>query len=313
MGPDGDTAFRASTPELVYDSADNEYLVVWYGDDFAPLNLIDGKFEIFGQRLDAATGDPVGANDFRVSDMGPQGDTSFGAFLPSVAYNPVDNEYLVVWQGDDDTPPLVNGEVEIFGQRLDAATGAHVGPNDFRISTMGPDESTSFSAITPDVTYNPVNHEYLVVWVGDDDGPSLVDDEFEIFGRRLDAATGEGLDEDDFRISDLGTDGFVDYSVNTSLFRDAAYSPVHNEYLVVWTGDDGEPLPGNEDYEVFGQRLADAACGNGVVETGEECDDGNTDDGDGCSAACITEADGGNGGEDEESGGGCSLVRRDVS
>jgi cysteine-rich repeat protein len=30
-------------------------------------------------------------------------------------------------------------------------------------------------------------------------------------------------------------------------------------------------------------------CGNGVLETGEACDDGNTTDGDGCSAACAIE------------------------
>lgn len=32
-----------------------------------------------------------------------------------------------------------------------------------------------------------------------------------------------------------------------------------------------------------------AMCGNGVTETGETCDDGNTADGDGCSATCQTE------------------------
>jgi cysteine-rich repeat protein len=53
---------------------------------------------------------------------------------------------------------------------------------------------------------------------------------------------------------------------------------------------EGDPLP--------------VACGNGVVEAGEECDDGNTTDGDGCGAACEEEdADGGDG------GGGCSLIR----
>ncbi len=35
---------------------------------------------------------------------------------------------------------------------------------------------------------------------------------------------------------------------------------------------------------------AAASCGNHVTETGEQCDDGNTDAGDGCSATCQTEA-----------------------
>jgi hypothetical protein len=60
----------------------------------------------------------VGANDFRLSHMGPAGDPNFDAFDPAVAYNPTNNEYLVVWRGDDNTPPLVNDEFEIFGQRF---------------------------------------------------------------------------------------------------------------------------------------------------------------------------------------------------
>lgn len=30
-------------------------------------------------------------------------------------------------------------------------------------------------------------------------------------------------------------------------------------------------------------------CGNSQLETGEQCDDGNTEDGDGCSASCQWE------------------------
>ncbi len=36
-------------------------------------------------------------------------------------------------------------------------------------------------------------------------------------------------------------------------------------------------------------RPAPSPCGNGLIENGEECDDGNRVDGDGCSAACIIE------------------------
>ena len=39
------------------------------------------------------------------------------------------------------------------------------------------------------------------------------------------------------------------------------------------------------------QVLQDPTCGNGVVEGGEKCDDGNSANGDGCSAACEIECD----------------------
>jgi len=37
-------------------------------------------------------------------------------------------------------------------------------------------------------------------------------------------------------------------------------------------------------------RACDTSCGNGSVETGEQCDDGNSSDGDGCSKDCKTES-----------------------
>src|SRR5262249_25783297 len=38
-------------------------------------------------------------------------------------------------------------------------------------------------------------------------------------------------------------------------------------------------------------RSAVPVCGNGVIDSGEECDDGNTDAGDGCSPTCQIEPD----------------------
>ncbi len=75
--------------------------------------------------------------------------------------------------------------------------------------------------------------------------------------------------------------------------------------------DVGEPLPTINDgfagaapdlgaYELgaplreYGPRTGAPVCGNGVLETGESCDDGNTTGGDGCSATCADETtDGG--------------------
>ncbi|MHC4427814.1 MAG: hypothetical protein ACYS0D_04325, partial [Planctomycetota bacterium] len=124
----------AASLGVAYDSSDNEYLVVWQSGDES---LAAGGLEIFGQRLDAS-GTEIGADDFRISDMGVDGDPNVDARSSSVAYDPVANEYLVLWHGDDGTPPLGEGEFEIFGQHLDAATGAEIGPNDFRVSRMGP-------------------------------------------------------------------------------------------------------------------------------------------------------------------------------
>ena len=74
-------------------------------------------------------------NDVRFSDMGASdGNGAYDAFNPVVAYDSIRREYLVIWDGDDDTSPLVNGEFEIFGQRL-RETGVEI-DGDFRISHM---------------------------------------------------------------------------------------------------------------------------------------------------------------------------------
>jgi hypothetical protein len=59
--------------------------VGWRGDDdTAP--LVDDEFEIFGRCLDGATGAAIGA-DFRISDMGPDGNTLYVALSTAVVYN----------------------------------------------------------------------------------------------------------------------------------------------------------------------------------------------------------------------------------
>jgi hypothetical protein len=245
----GDALFDAFRPAVAYNSTDNEYLVVWSGDDNTGA-LVNEEFEIFGQRLNAS-GTEVGANDFRISDMGPNGNTAYGGYLPAVAYNSRANEYLVVWQGTDNTAPLVAGETEIFGQRLNA-TGTEVGTNDFRISDMGPNGNTAYGGSLPAVAYNSQSNEYLVVWYGDDNTSSLVDGEYEIFGQRL-GTNGAEVGDNDFRLSDMGPDGNTAYGAS---YPAVAYSSADNVYLVVWQGDDNTPPLVDEEFEIFGQLLA---------------------------------------------------------
>ncbi len=238
MGPDGLTTHEAFDPAVTFNSASNEYLVVWEGDD-----VLDEQ-EIFGQRI-SATGTEVGADDFRISDMGTDGSTLFFGADSDVAYNPGTNEYLVVWEGDDNTAPLVDNEVEIFGQRLDAS-GAEVGANDFRVSDVGANGDTARSGRDPAVAYNAVDNQFLAVWEADE-----AVGEFEIYGQRLGQGGGE-LGANDFRISDMGPDGNANFA---GVDAAVAHNSASNEYLVVWEGDDDTAPLVDGEREIFGQRL----------------------------------------------------------
>ncbi len=251
VGGTGDADFDATNVAVAYNSTDNEYLVVWSADDNVG-GLVDGEDEIFGQRLDAATGAEIGTNDFRISDAGDTGNTTYRAVTPAAAYNPTNNEYLVVWVGSDNVGGLVVNEFETFGQRLDAATGAEVGGNDFRISDMGGTGNADYSADWVAVAYNSTDNEYLMVWSGDDNVGGLVDNEREIFGQRLNAATGTELGSNDFRISDMGGTGDPSFG---AFVPDVDYTPAANGYLVAWMGDDNVGGLVDEEYEIFGQRL----------------------------------------------------------
>jgi hypothetical protein len=160
----------------------------------------------------------------RISDMGPEGNWAYEASAPAVAYGSTANKYLVVWSGDDQT----DGELEIYGQLVDAATGSEVGPNDFRISDMGPDHAASFDANDPAVVFNPAANEFLVVWWGDDGA----DEAFAIHGQRIDAATGAEVGPNDFVISSFALQG--------PAYRPAvSYNPVLSEYLIAWSDPSG--------------------------------------------------------------------------
>ena len=172
-----------------------------------------------------------------------------GGRFPALAHNGRNNEYLVVWEGDDDTGSQGEGDSEIWGQRIAGATGVELGTNDFLISSMGTDGSTSTSrsASHARVAFRPDAAEYLVVWRADDDLP-LVNDELEVFGQVVDAS-GAAVGLDDFRISDMGTDGD---KWRAAQFPRVVFAGATGEYLVAWLGDDVD----DNFNMVFGQLIA---------------------------------------------------------
>jgi hypothetical protein len=256
VGGLGDAAYDAVRAAVAYNSTDHEYLVVWAADD-VDRGLVDDEYEICGQRLDAATGAEVGLFDFLISTMGGVGDADDRAWAPAIAYNGIENEYLVAWEGTEDDQETIEGEYEIYVQRLDAATGDPVGVNDQRISAMGGLGNALYHARAPAVAFDPVRNQYLVAWHGSHDQSGQTWGEFEIFVQRLDGATGAEIGIDDQRISAMGGVGDAD----SDAFDPAViYNSTHDEFLVVWAGDEPGLFQSDEEMEVFVQRI-DAASG----------------------------------------------------
>jgi hypothetical protein len=209
------------------------------------------QWEIFGRRV-SNTATLLGSQ-IRISTMGPEPPNAdfwkYSAQYPAVAYNTVCDCYLVAWVGDTDTGLLVDDEMEIWAQRVDATTGSLLGGN-VRVSTAGTDGDASdqiyVDAYWPDVAANPDRGEFLVVWQDDRD----VDSDPDIFGQRVNSGTGSLLGSD-FQISQTPPPGSSPQYMAMS--PAPVYNPVDREYLVVWHGIESKLGEGR--LEIWGQRL----------------------------------------------------------
>jgi len=256
IGGYDDYTFHARNPDVAYNPFRNEFIVVW--EDNGRECGDDKKYDIAGQRL-YYDGDgnlsPIGAVK-EISIMGPRPINCFyHAYNPAVVYNWINQEYMVVWEGSHNSGDLESGEFEIWGQRLNAATLDRVGDM-VRISYMGPDGNTSYDAKNPDIDFNryPTYNEYLVVWEGDTNSGSFVNEEFEIWSERISAS---GIRLGTLVMSDAGGVGNDDYNAKDPA---VVYNSNKNRWLVVWYGDDSSP--GDGKYEIFGQQVKYNASGN---------------------------------------------------
>ena len=257
MGPPGDAAFEPEEPAVAYNGRSNEYLVTWASDDDTGA-LVVNEYEVYVQRVSAA-GVEVGTDDQRISTMGPDGSALFRAETPVVAANVQTGDYLVAWSSDDDRAPLVDGEQEIFVQRL-SATGTEVGDDDARVSAMGPDGDALFGADEPTVVVNERSGEYLVAWDATDDAGALSPIELEVYTQRLSAA-GAPVGADDLRISEMDVDGVGNGDASSPA---AVYNPATDEYLVAWSGADNPVNASGLEVEIFAQRLSAAGAPVGI-------------------------------------------------
>jgi cysteine-rich repeat protein len=74
-------------------------------------------------------------------------------------------------------------------------------------------------------------------------------------------------------------------AIKPSLYPSAGNLPVGKYYVMVQYIGDGSTQP----FYVLTAKLTAPSCGDSIVQVGEQCDDGNTVSGDGCSATCQLE------------------------
>ena len=158
-------------PELAYGQIDpnnGRFLVAWQREVGAD------DSEVYGRVIRGATnaggnpGDLIGGS-FAISTA-----AAGLASAPSVAFDPINDQFLVVWRNDPDT---TDEEADIYGQ-LVSTGGALVGGN-FQIS------SQSGLEYAPGAVYHPEQQEFLVLWNRD---PAGAVDETDVHGQRVSPA-----------------------------------------------------------------------------------------------------------------------------
>ncbi len=210
-------------PSVAYNSNHDEYLVVWH-------NKWGANRDIYAQRINAK-GELL--SWFAVGPTAPLNPYPNDRVQPSVAYDPKNDRYLVVWAYDTSG----NGSNWDIHGILVNWDGPIQGLHQFIICDWPTQQWV------PKVTYSAVEEEFMIVWWTDH--PSVPD---YISGRRMKASDGSFPSTgSDFTISDT-TQVRVNPEISYNLWR--------NEYLVVYDNTEdvfgtrfsgkGAPLAGGE-------------------------------------------------------------------
>jgi len=183
-------------PAVAYNSLHDEYLVVWYNDRGA-------TWDVYAQR--------VGGDGSLPSWFCVVHDAGKKNWQPDVAYNPTQDEYLIVY-----TYEHSSSDYDLYARRVSWNGGWM--SNEIAIN-LEADKQWN-----PAVAYNSQNDEYLVVyenwWAG-----GLRD----IAAQRVKASDGSLLS---WRNIATGTG-------QERVFPDVAYNEARNEYLIAYTFDVG--------------------------------------------------------------------------
>jgi hypothetical protein len=200
---------------VIYNHTDDVYMVVWMYD----VSGNNTRYEIWGSII------PWNATSFgTVFQIGNWSDP-YNMWYPTVAWNHVQNEYLVIWDtymaGNPQHTPLN------IGYRVVSSDGT---------PGAGGTITTDNSPIESDMVYNPSVDQYFIVWQALQSGET---DKYYIYGHILNADLSTArsdyriyldLDEwyDDYRNPAIATDEQAWYTVALQ-----AWSPTYDSWKVV--------------------------------------------------------------------------------
>ncbi len=238
---DSDAQFDAVTPDLAWHPGLDSYVVVWAGDDDTG-SLSDGRFELYGQLVDGATGAEHGANDFRISYAGPDGDSN-DATNPSIAVTSDPQRWFVAFEGDIVDNGIHDPEIFMYG-----GSGDIPDPAAAMLSMMGGGYMDELSARNPDLAWVPSSGELICVWDGDNGAGSPR----AIYGQRLlpdGTIVGSMIP---FSNSVAPVSGTLREAIEPSI----AINPVTDAWFITWRGDLDDGLI-HYDHEIWGCRFND--------------------------------------------------------
>jgi len=161
------------------------------------------------------------------------------------------SDYLIVWHD-----ARSNMLLDIYGSRVEA--DGSVLDYTFGIPISVAPNHQHRPEVASDGT------DYFAIWLDARNGGNL-----DVYGSRVASADGSVLDPAGLVVSDN-----TKYNQEPRL----SYNPSTGDYLVLYVSED----------EILGRFVT--TCGDGLLGAGEDCDDGNITDVDGCSAICIFES-----------------------
>lgn len=180
QAPPGTTT-SAIPPQVAYDSTTDQYLVAFT----RPLQKGHPQSEVFAQRV-GADGSLVGST-FQVSSLGVSSER------PDIVYDVDADQYLVVFQAGANQnatarggPPTFDNSptgIKVYGDVITGG-GDLTGTRDFLI---GDTPSSDYGAARPADDYNSQTCDYVAAWYADTNSGSLVQGQYEIWGRRVSA------------------------------------------------------------------------------------------------------------------------------